>query len=158
MLSGSYEISTNTSFINKLKMLRQLHDPSHKIRFSDLVDLWVIKKKKSMILCARSTWRLSEQSTKCRSRRHIFEEFMRCAKVCGLFSWLCFSDADWLGRQTPTTWRTSTYIRFSYQSVSWCFLAILQSRFSTAGSLFPMLPLYRTGLKGNAKFVRVKVV
>ena len=118
VLSGSREISTNTSFIDKLKMLRQLHDPSHKIRFSDLVDLWVIKKKKSMILCARSTWRLSEQSTKCRSRRHIFEEFMRCAKVCGLFSWLCFSDADWLGRQIPTTWRTSTYIRFSYQSVS----------------------------------------
>ena len=30
--------------------------------FSDLVDLWVIKIKKSMILCARSTWRSSEQA------------------------------------------------------------------------------------------------
>ena len=67
VLSGSREISTNTSFIDKLKMLRQLHEPSHKIRFSDLVDLWVMKKN-YMILCARSTWRLSEQSTKCRSR------------------------------------------------------------------------------------------
>ena len=30
--------------------------------FSDLVDLWVVKIKKSMILCARSTWRSSEQA------------------------------------------------------------------------------------------------
>ena len=35
----------------------------------------------------------------------IFEKFLRCAKVCGLFfSWLSFLGADWLGRQTPITW------------------------------------------------------
>ena len=36
--------------------------------FSDLVDLWVIKIKKSMILCARSTSKSREQSKKRRSR------------------------------------------------------------------------------------------
>ena len=36
--------------------------------FSDLVDLWVIKIKKPMILCARSMSRSREQSTKRRSR------------------------------------------------------------------------------------------
>ena len=30
----------------------------------------------------------------------------RSAKVCGLFSWLCCLDADWLGRQTPITWKS----------------------------------------------------
>ena len=30
-----------------------------------------------------------------------------CAKVCGLFSRLYFSDADWLGRQTSIRWRIS---------------------------------------------------
>ena len=40
----------------------------HVIGFSDLIDLWVIKIKKSMILCARSTSRSREQSTKLRSR------------------------------------------------------------------------------------------
>ena len=38
-------------------------DIHHVIGFSDLVDLWVIKIKKPMILCARSTSRSSEQST-----------------------------------------------------------------------------------------------
>ena len=28
----------------------------------------------------------------------VLEKFTRCAKVCGSFSWLCLSDADWLGR------------------------------------------------------------
>ena len=33
------------------------------------------------------------------------EKFTRYAKACGLlFSWLCFSGADWLGRRTPVTW------------------------------------------------------
>ena len=43
-------------------------DHNHVIGFSDLVDLWVIKIKKPMILCAHSTSRPSEQSTKRRSR------------------------------------------------------------------------------------------
>ena len=38
------------------------------IGFFDLADLWVIKIKKSMILCARRTSRSREQSTKRRSR------------------------------------------------------------------------------------------
>ena len=34
-----------------------------------------------------------------------FEKFMRCAKGLWAFcSWLCFPDADWLGRQTPIIW------------------------------------------------------
>ena len=38
--------------------------------------------------------------------RQIFWEIHEVRKdVCGLFfSWLCFSDADWLGRQTLITW------------------------------------------------------
>ena len=76
-----------------------------------------------MILCARSTSRSREQSTKRRSRSEsmrkvclfysqnnimvwlskmedtFLEKCTRCAKVCGMFSWLCFSGADWLGRQ-----------------------------------------------------------
>ena len=39
-------------------------EKNHLIGFSDLVDLWVIKIKKPMILCACSTSRSSEQSTK----------------------------------------------------------------------------------------------
>ena len=37
---------------------------NHVIAFSDLVDLWVIKIKKPMILCAPSTWKSREQSMK----------------------------------------------------------------------------------------------
>ena len=37
---------------------------NHVIGFSDLVDLWVIKIKKLMILCAPSTSKSREQSTK----------------------------------------------------------------------------------------------
>ena len=82
------------------------------IWFSDLVDLWVIKIKKRMILCARSTSRSREQSKKRRSCsknmgkvyftvkltrlldyqtcRHFFvEKFTRSAMVCGLFFFSC---------------------------------------------------------------------
>ena len=78
-----------------------------------------------MILCARSTSRSREQSTKRRScsksMRKVclfysqnnkivwlanMTENTKCAKVCGLFSWLCFWDADWLGKQTPITWQS----------------------------------------------------
>ena len=41
---------------------------SHVIGFTDVVDLWVTKIKKLMILCARSTSRSREQRTKRRSR------------------------------------------------------------------------------------------
>ena len=88
-------------------------------RFFDLVDLWV------MILCARSTSRSREQSTKRRSRsenmRNVclvkitrlydyqtwqthFGEIHEVRKGLWGFSWSCFSDADWLGWQTPVTW------------------------------------------------------
>ena len=91
----------------------------HAIGFSDLVDLWVM----TMILCARSTSRSREQSTKRRSSsenmwkvcsfysqnnkhgRHIFWEIHEVRKVLwAFFSWLWYSDADWLGRQSPITW------------------------------------------------------
>ena len=88
--------------------------------FSDLTDLWVIK---PMILCARST-RSREQSTKWRmsetfvdfivkrTRLYDYQTWQTCLsrnsggaqRFVGFFSWLCFSDADWLGRETPITW------------------------------------------------------
>ena len=58
-------------------------------RISDLVDLWVTKIKKPMILCARGMSRSREQYRKRRSRSEsppFSEKFTRCAKVCGLFS------------------------------------------------------------------------
>ena len=76
-----------------------------------------------MILCARSTSTSREQSTKRRSRSenmrkgfiysivkitssydyqtwptHFGREFTRCAKVCGLFSWLCLKLIGWAGK------------------------------------------------------------
>ena len=88
-----------------------------------------------MILCARSTSRSREQSRKRRPRRErmpkvclfyspnnkilrlsnmtdtLFEKISRCAKVYGLFLyWLCFSGADWVGRQTPITWKLLTAV------------------------------------------------
>ena len=81
-----------------------------------------------MILCARSTSKSCEQSTRRRSHSEnmrkgcsfysqnnkivwlpnmedtSLEKSTWCAKVCGLFSWLCFPGADWLGRQTAITW------------------------------------------------------
>ena len=99
----------------------------HVIGFSDLVDLWVIKIKKPMILCARSTSRSNEQSTKRRSRSENVRKFClsynqnnkivwlsSMADTCfgeidemrkGLWafvSWRCFSGADWLARRTST--------------------------------------------------------
>ena len=44
-------------------------DDSHAIRIYDLADLWVIKIKKPMILCERSTSKSSEQSMKRRSQQ-----------------------------------------------------------------------------------------
>ena len=52
------------------------------IGFSDLVDLWVIKIKMTMILCARSTSRSREQSTKRRSSSG------NMWKVYSIFEWL----------------------------------------------------------------------
>ena len=87
----------------------QSYHISHVIGFSDHVDLWVIKIKKPMILCARNTSRSREQGTKCRSHSEnirkvclfysqnneivwlsnmadtFFEKSTRCAKVCGLY-------------------------------------------------------------------------
>ena len=105
------------------------------VGLSDLVDLWVTTIKKPMILCARSASRSREQSTKRRSHSEntrevclfysqnnkllwlsnmsdtFFEKCTRCAKVWGLFSWLYFSDPDWLDRQPPiTSTRLSTLL------------------------------------------------
>ena len=51
-----------TSFDDKNQ--NALRQGTHVIGFSDFVDLWVIKIKKSTILCARSTTRSSEEITK----------------------------------------------------------------------------------------------
>ena len=93
--------------------------------FSDLVDLWVIKIKKPMILCARSTSRSREQNAKRRSRSEnkrkaclsysqnnkivslsnmadkFLEKFTRCAKVPGLF-FLIVLFGCWLAEQENT--------------------------------------------------------
>ena len=82
---------------------------SHVIGSSELVDLWEIRIKKPMILCARSTSRSSEQRAKRRSRSEnmrkvclfynqnskilwlsnmagtLFEKFTRCVRISGLF-------------------------------------------------------------------------
>ena len=75
------------------------------IGFFDLIDFWVIKIKKPMILCARSTSRSREQYHAARTCKrfvysvvkitrlydcqtwptHFLEKFTRCAKVCGSF-------------------------------------------------------------------------
>ena len=80
-----------------------------------------------MILCARSTSRSSEQSKKRRSRSETRERFVHsivkrtrlygyqsfrnfvgnsqgAQRFVGSFCWLCFLDADWLGRKTLMTW------------------------------------------------------
>ena len=85
-----------------------------------------------MVLCKRSTSRSSEQSMKHQSRSEnmwkvclfysedykvlwlsnmadmFLEKFTKCTKDCGVFSWLCFRDVDWLGIQSPITWPPSS--------------------------------------------------
>ena len=58
-----------------IKLVFSIFLAIHGIRFSDLVDLWVIKIRKPMILCARSTSRSREQSTKHRSRSENVRKF-----------------------------------------------------------------------------------
>ena len=94
---------------------------SHGIGLSDLTDLWVIKMKKPMILCARrSTSRSREQSMEYRSSSENMRTFClgythknniawspnfwgkwRCAKVCGLV-FLTVLFGYWLAE--PITW------------------------------------------------------
>ena len=86
------------------------------ISFSDPVGLWVIKIQ--MILCARSTSRSRERSTKRGSGlfysknnkiawfSNMADKFTMCARVYGLFlRGLHISGADWLARQTLITWQ-----------------------------------------------------
>ena len=62
------------------------HSAHHVIQFSDLVDLWVIKVKKPMILCARSTSTSREHKTQSKKPGH----------VKGLF--IFFSQNNWAGK------------------------------------------------------------
>ena len=66
----------------------------HVIGLSDLVDLWVIKTQKLLILCARATsssrkvWSFCSQNNKIvlsNMAGTSFRKITRCAKVCGLF-------------------------------------------------------------------------
>ena len=72
------------------------------IGFSDLVDLWVIKIKKPMILCARSKEsRSRERSTKRRSRsesmRKVCLSYSQKNKIVGLSN---VTDTFWGGRNS----------------------------------------------------------
>ena len=62
----------------------------HVIGVFDLLDLWVIKIKRPMILCARSTSRSNISNME----DTFVEKCTRCAKVCGLFLIDC-----WLAEQ-----------------------------------------------------------
>ena len=93
----------------------EVNNNTHVVGISDLIDLWVIKIKKPIILSTHSTLRSSEQSTKCRSRSKNMQRFvysivkitvfydniLNMADTClrnsrglqryvGFFSWLCF--------------------------------------------------------------------
>ena len=88
------------------------------IGFSDLVDLWVIKIKKPMILCARSKEsRSRERSTKRRSR----SESMR--KVC-----LSYSQKNkivGLSNVTDTFWGGEEFTRCAQRFAGFFFLIVL---------------------------------
>ena len=94
----------------KQNVKRKTFPRNHVIGFSDLVDLWVIKIKNPMILCARSTSRSSEQSTNLSCSQsnkmvwlsNMVEKFTRCAKVCGFFLYCAFQVL--IGWQTRITW------------------------------------------------------
>ena len=105
----------------------------HVIGFSDLVDLWVIKLKKPMILCARSTSRSREQRTKrrlssentwkvclfCSENNTILwwpnmadtflEKFTRCARVYGPFFCLTAHFGCWLAGQNIHDYRLDSH-------------------------------------------------
>ena len=86
------------------------HTTFHVSGFSVLVDLWLVKINKPMILCARSTLISSKQSTK-RGSREIHE----VRKGMWAFSWLCFHGC-WLAGQTDSnhvTYDFSEEIMFS---------------------------------------------
>ena len=57
-------------------------------------------------------------------------------RFVGFFSWLCFSDADWLGRQTQVTW----------------FVSYLMSLLLKKGSAWSgmSMPIHSSGLLGHA--------
>ena len=103
--------------------------------FFDLVDLWVIEIKTSVILCARGASRSREQNRKHRSRSEnmpkisllysqhnkivwlsniedtICEKFTRCAKFCGLFflgRWLAGqANSDHVEAMGRESWKNS---------------------------------------------------
>ena len=97
------------------------------IGLSDHIDLWVSKINKSLWSfahvrqdqvrelrntdhAARGCWKsvysvvkitrlwLSNMTDTC------FKNLRNAQRLMGFFTWLCFSDADWLSRQTPITW------------------------------------------------------
>ena len=73
-IHSSHHLERQTNIycsVNKSLLEKAWFTISHVTGFSDLVDLWVIKSKKPMILCARSTSRSREQSTKGRSRSEV---------------------------------------------------------------------------------------
>ena len=102
---------------------KYVKQPYHVIGFSDLIDLWVIKIKKPMILCVRST-----SSTKRRScerfdhsitkitrlydyqtwQTHFLRSSRGAQRFVGFLPWLCFSDVDWLRSRGTSSLKSSS--------------------------------------------------
>ena len=114
-----------TAFPLRLRWIL-IYAMGERIGVSDRFDLRVIR---PMILCAHSTSRSREQSTKGRLKNEnmwkvclfysenkkilwvsnmadtfLFWEIHEGRQGYGLFSWMCFLGDNWLGRQTPITW------------------------------------------------------
>ena len=124
----------------------------HVIGFSALVDLWVIKIKKPMILCAlyiEITW--TEDETQITQRQDTWkvclflsqnnkiewlskmadtflEKFTRCAKVCGLF-FLIVRLGCWLAGQA----------NFNHVILGWIFLVSTPWHWLSSKAAFPVV-------------------
>ena len=111
------------------------------------------KREKLVIFCARSTSRSREKNKKRRSHsesmRKVVYPIVKITRlgqtwfVClrnsrgaqrymGFFSWWCFSDADWLGRQIPITWIPEVQVELCSVYLSlWSASAILDCTWQT---------------------------
>ena len=125
------QVNTLFIFLRELSRDWCFHYPYDRIFWSRwFVGNW---DKKSMILCARSTLRSREQRAKRKSRSEnvwkvcscysqnnkifwlssmtdaCFKNSRNAQRFVGFFFLICFSDADWLSRQTPITWNDPSH-------------------------------------------------
>ena len=98
------------------------------------------------VLCQNPIWRPDIRGPPATRATNMadtcFEKFTRCAKLCGLFSWLYFSDADWLSRQTSITWLSVYWLFCSFDVLCVCyslsshtFLSLLQFMYMLGSSI-----------------------